>query len=122
MATEEAPTVNTSSGEQLAVVGAGASGLGAAIAAAFAGLCCIGPAGVALLGVGGTLAAASLKPYRPILLLGSLALLAFGFWRTYGRRVMVNGASCPIRVGRFARTVLWVSAIIWIVAAILPTS
>lgn len=122
MPTEQGPIVNAPPGEQFAVVGVGASGLGAAIAAAFAGLCCIGPAGVALLGVGGSLAAASLKPYRPVLLLVSLALLAFGFWRTYGRRVMVNGVSCPIRVGRFARTVLWVSAIMWVIAAILPSS
>lgn len=121
MATE-APSVNAAPGEQIAVVGVGASGLGAALAAAFAGFCCIGPASVALLGVGGAVAAAGLKPYRPILLLASLALIAFGFWRAYGRRTMVNGASCPIRVGRFARTVLWVSAVIWVVAAVLPTS
>ena len=122
MTADPGPPIEALRGERLAIAGAGAGGLGAAIAAAFAGLCCIGPAGVALLGVGGTLAAATLRPYRPWLLLLSLGLLGFGFWRTYGRRVQADGAACPIRVGRVARTVLWVSAIIWIIAAILPSS
>lgn len=122
MTATETPSVPASRKDQAAVVGAGATSLGAALTAAAAGLCCIGPAGVALLGVSGALAAAELKPYRSLLLLVSLGLLAFAFWRAYGRRVTVNGASCPIRVGRFARTVLWISASIWVVAAVLPTS
>jgi mercuric ion transport protein len=117
----ETPSVPASPKDQAVVVGAGATSLGAALTAVVASLCCVGPAGVALLGVGGALAAAELKPYRPILLAVSLGLLAFAFWRSYGRSVMVNGASCPIRVGRFARIVLWISAAIWVLAAILPT-
>lgn len=118
----ETPTIPASPKEQAVVMGAGATSLGAALTAIVAGACCLGPVGVALLGVGGALAAAQIQPYRPILLLVSLGFLAFAFWRSYGRRVVVNGASCPIRVGRFTRTVLWVSAVIWILAAILPSS
>ncbi len=107
--------------DQAAVIGAGAGGLGAALAAGFAALCCVGPSTVALLGVGGAVAAAGLGPYRPALLVGSLALLAFGFWGAYGRRTMVAGASCPIRVGRVARLILWFSAAIWAVSALIPS-
>jgi hypothetical protein len=90
------------------------------LVAIFAELCCIGPASVAILGAGGALAAARLTPYRPVLLLLSGGLLAFGFWRAYGQRVVVNGESCPIRVGRFARTVLWGAALVWLAAAVVP--
>ncbi len=107
--------------DQAAVIGAGAGGLGAALAAGFAALCCVGPSTVALLGVGGSIAAAGLGPYRPFLLLGSLGLLGFGFWRAYGQRTVVAGASCPVRVGRFARLILWFSAAIWVVSALIPS-
>ena len=52
MANENGPSRTAPASDQLAVVGAAGGGMGAAVAAAFAGLCCIGPAGVALLGVG----------------------------------------------------------------------
>ena len=107
--------------EQLIVAGSAASGIGAALVAAFAALCCVGPWAVALLGVSGAIAAASLAPYRLALLLTSLAVLAFGFWRAYGRRSMVDGRSCRVSVGRFSRTALWVAVAVWIVAALLPS-
>jgi hypothetical protein len=106
--------------EKLLIAGSAAGGLSGALAAVFAGLCCIGPSSVALLGAGGALAAAQLTPYRPALLLGALALLAFGFWRAYGRRVVIEGKACPVRAGRAARAVLWISAAVWLTAALLP--
>jgi mercuric ion transport protein len=106
--------------EKLLVAGSAAGGLGGALAAIFAALCCIGPASVAILGAGGGLAAARLTPYRPVLLVLSAGLLAVGFWRAYGQRVVVNGQSCPVRVGRLARTVLWVAALVWLAAAVVP--
>lgn len=108
--------------EKLLVAGSAAGGLGGALAAIFAALCCVGPASVAILGAGGALAAARLTPYRPALLLISAGLLSFGFWRAYGQRVMVSGQSCPIRVGRLARSVLWVAALVWLAAAVFPAS
>jgi MerT mercuric transport protein len=106
--------------EAVTVVGASAGGLAGAVAAAFASACCIGPSTVALLGAGGAVAAAGLQPHRSGLLGISLLLLAFGFWRAYGRRVVVAGRACPVRVGRFARMSLWISALMWVVAAALP--
>ena len=111
-----------SSRDRLLVAGSAAGGIGGSVAAILATLCCVGPASVALLGASGAIFAARLTPYRPALLLVSAALLAFGFWRAYGQRVMVGGQSCPIRVGRIAQTVLWVSALLWLVAAVFPTS
>lgn len=105
---------------EVAVVGASAGGLVGALVAGFSALCCVGPSTVALLGVAGAVAAAGLEPYRLILLLVSFALLSYGFWRGYGLSAVSAGASCPVRVGRFARTVLWASGVIWLAAAIVP--
>lgn len=105
------------------VLGSATGGLAGSVAAAFAALCCVGPSTVALLGVGGALAAATLGPYRVLLLIVSLALIGFGFWRAYVPRVGgQEGAACPVRAGRIARGVLWLSAATWLVAALLPAS
>jgi mercuric ion transport protein len=109
--------------DHFVALGAPTGGLGGALASVLAALCCIGPSAVALLGAGGAAAAASLAPYRPLFLIGSLAVIAFGFWRVYDRRpVAAGGAACPVRVGRFTRSMLWVAAAVWLVAAVLPSS
>ena len=69
-----------------AILGAATGGMGAAGAATLASLCCVGPAVVATLGVGGAVAVASLAPYRLYLLLGAAALLGVGFWFAYRPR------------------------------------
>jgi hypothetical protein len=95
-------------------------GLAAAAAAFFAALCCVGPSTVALLGAGGALAAASLKPYRPFLLLFSLGLILYGFWRTYGTSMRSPRVrACPTWIGRFTRRALWLAAIVWVASIIL---
>jgi hypothetical protein len=119
---EPVSSLPASGRDRLLVAGSAAGGIGGSIGAILGTLCCIGPASVALLGASGAIFAARLTPYRPALLLASAALLAFGFWRAYGQRVIVGGQSCPIRVGRVAQTVLWVSALLWLVAAVFPTS
>lgn len=121
-AQEKKPEPGGSSGdESLALLGSATGGLGGALAAGFAALCCVGPSTVALLGVGGALAAASLEPYRPYLLLGSLAMILYGFWRVYSTNARgPEGAACPTRAGRIARNVLWVAAIVWVIAIFLP--
>ncbi len=116
---ENSEPVNIAGDSSLGVLGSATGGLGAALAAFFAALCCVGPSTVALFGAGGALAAASLKPYRPYFLVGSLVFIGYGFWRTYGRPRMLAGATCPVRVGRLARSALWVAAIVWLAAAIL---
>ena len=108
--------------EQLETAGVAAGGLVGAVAALFAALCCVGPSVVAIVGAGGALAAAELRPYRPLLLLASFALIAYGFWRTYRPVVGADGRACPVRVGRTARTLLWLSGATWLIAAVLPQS
>ena len=112
-------TARSSVRDTLVAGGAAAGGVGGAILAAIAGLCCAGPATVALLGAGGAVIAAGLQPYKPFLLLGSLAMIAFGFWYSYRPRARAAaGVACPVRVGRASRTVLWVSALLWVAAAV----
>jgi hypothetical protein len=48
---------------RLAAIGTNLAGIGAALTAAAATLCCVGPAVVAIVGVGGAVAAAGLKPW-----------------------------------------------------------
>lgn len=107
-------------GDDKTVLGSATGGLATAVVAVFAALCCVGPSTVAILGAGGALAAASLSPYRPYLLLASLAMILYGFWRVY-RPATVNreGVACPVRIGRFSRGTLWLAAIVWVAAATL---
>lgn len=107
--------------EGLAVIAPAAGGLAGAAAAIFAALCCVGPSTMALLGAGGAVAATALSPYRPLFLVASLVLIGFGFWRLYARRAVgADGRVCPVHAGRLARTILWSSAGVWLVAALLP--
>lgn len=114
------PSDLRSGSEDKALLGSATGGLATAVAAVFAALCCIGPSTVAILGAGGALAAASLKPYRPYLLLASLAMILYGFWRAH-RTTGPNrqGVACPTRIGRFTRKALWLAAIVWVAAAVL---
>jgi hypothetical protein len=105
----------------LSVIVPAAGGLAGSVAAIFAALCCVGPSTAALLGAGGAVATSALSPYRPVFLIASFALIAFGFRRMYARRVVAaDGRVCPVRAGRLARTILWTSAAVWLAAAILP--
>jgi hypothetical protein len=115
-------TAPTSNGEPLSVLGPAAGGLAGAVTATFAALCCAGPAVAGLLGAGGVAASMALNPYRPVLLGGSLALIAFGFWRVYARRYAgPDGRACRMQSGRSTRTLLWVSAFAWLAAALIPS-
>jgi mercuric ion transport protein len=106
-----------SPGRPGAVIASAVGGLGAGLASTLAAVCCVGPAVVSVLGVGGAVAAAGLRPYRTPLLLGSLLLLGLGFFLAYRS---ARARSCPTRSGRVARRVLWVSGALWLVALILP--
>jgi mercuric ion transport protein len=106
----------------LAVAGTSLAGIGAAATAAAASLCCIGPAVVSIVGVGGAVAAAGLKPYRPFLILGSLVLLGVAFWLTYQPRTAAaaGAAACPTQAGRMSRRIVWIAAVVWLGALLLP--
>jgi mercuric ion transport protein len=105
----------------IAAVGASLTGLGAALTATAASLCCIGPAVVSIVGVGGAVAAAGLKPYRPLLMMASLALIGLGLWFAYRPSIASSRVSaCPSRAGRVSRIIVWVAAILWLMAILLP--
>ena len=106
----------------LAVVGTSLAGIGAAATAAAASLCCVGPAVVSIVGVSGAVAAAGLKPYRPFLILGSMALLGLAFWLTYQPRTAASGGAvaCRTRAGRMSRRIVWIAAVVWLGAVLLP--
>jgi hypothetical protein len=103
----------TDANARLFVRGTASAGAATAFVAAIAGLCCAGPLTVALLGAGGAVAAAGIKPFRVPLLGASLALLIAAFWRAYAPRAKTAGAACPIAIGRATRIALWAAAFVW---------
>jgi len=103
---------------EIAEVGSSAGAVGAALTAAAAALCCIGPLALTLLGVNGMILAAGLKPYRFHLLLGSILMLGLAFWVVY-HPLRVGGAACSTRSARLTRVVLWLATLVWIAAFVL---
>jgi hypothetical protein len=91
-------------------------GAGAALTATLAGACCISPTLapliVGVLGVSGAVTLAGIKPYTPWLLGGSLFMLAYAFWSAYRRR-----GECAVKPRRGVRAMLWISALVWMLAA-----
>lgn len=109
-------------GGRLAAAGAALSGAGGALVAAAATACCAGPVlaplVVAVLGAGGAAWAAGLKPYSPWLLAASAVMLAFGFRSAYRPRPSCerSGGRTTRRADRAVRSVLWLSALLWVAA------
>ena len=108
--------------EGVGAVGSASLSVGAAAGAVAATVCCVGPIAapivVGLLGASGAAWAASLKPYRAYLLLGSLASLALGFWMVYRPQRRCDPAR-SVRGGgarQLVRPVLWSAALLWLVA------
>ena len=101
---------------QKATTAAAGVGAGAALTATVAGACCIGPTLspliVGVLGVSGAIQLAGIKPYTPYLLGGSLVMLAYAFWRAYRRQ-----GECRVKPRRAVQVMLWVSVLIWMLAA-----
>jgi len=104
---------------------------GAVLAAMAASACCIGPLLLALLGVGGAGALATLGAYRPYLLVLTVALLAWGFYLTYRRprRAVVtaalgDGDACGCarpKAGLAGRIGLWIATVLVVVFATAPS-
>ena len=103
--------------DRAAVVGGSLSAVGAALVGIFGTLCCAGPVVVAVLGVGGAVAAAKLEPYRPYFVAASIALLTFGFWRW--RRAKRCACLSP-REARWLPVMLWTTTALTVVTALLP--
>jgi hypothetical protein len=87
----------------------------------------LAPLLVSVLGVGGSIWAASLKPYAPLLLALSGLLVGYGFWTVYRRRPPAPGATdlegvaagcsaCPRRRPLVLQLLLWLAGAVWIFA------
>lgn len=94
------------------------SAVGLSAMASFIGLCCIGPWAVAFLGVSGAVTMARWAPMRPYILIVALALLAWGFWRTYGppRKILCAAGLCPARPSPWLQLALWLALAMVILA------
>lgn len=101
-----------------------AAGAGAAsVASAAAGICCLGPVGLTLLGVQGSILAAGLQPYRGWLLAGSGMLLVAAHWSLRRRLTTCDrsdGATCPPHRGGWTRRLIWGASALWLFSLVLP--
>jgi len=104
-------------------LGSATAGTGAALTAALAGACCVGPSlapvMIWLLGASGLIAVSSLRPYTAPLLVVSALLLAFSFRRVYSAPSCGDGEpKVPVsRALKAARVVTWIAALIWLASA-----
>lgn len=107
-------------------VGVATIGTGAALTAAVASACCVGPAlgplFLAIFGASGLVAVAGLRPYAPLMFIVSAAMLAFAFRGVFFRpQVCAPGAQPPspsaslmqraAKILLFAATLLWITAV-----------
>lgn len=102
-------------------VGSATVGVGAAVTATLASVCCTGPViapiVVGLLGATGAAAAAGLKPYTPYLFAASFVMLAIGFRSVYLAKrscaVVASGRSIGTSL-KISQAVLWTAAALWV--------
>ena len=103
--------------DKAAVVGGSLGAVGGALVAIFGTLCCAGPVVIAILGVGGAVAAAKMEPYRWYFIALSAGLVAFGFWRLRKAR---RCACLSPREARWLPVMLWTATMLTALTAILP--
>jgi mercuric ion transport protein len=102
------------------VIGSSLSAISSSLVAVATAFCCIGPAVFAVLGTGGSLAAARLAPYRPYFIIGSVLLLGMGFWLAYRPQSGCIGKTCTTSTAKVTRALLWLAALITSIAIVLP--
>jgi|SRR5271156_2030203 len=102
------------------VIGSSLSAIGSSLVAAATTLCCVGPAVIAVLGTSGVVAAARLAPYRPYFIVGSVLLLALGFWLAYRPQGGCIGKTCTTTSAKITRALLWLAAVVTGAAILLP--
>jgi mercuric ion transport protein len=93
---------------------AGLSAGGAVIAAILASACCIGPVVLAFLGIGGTVSALVLAPYRPYLMALAFVLLGGAFAFAYRRprpACCADGRSPGASSSRRTLSLLWLATL-----------
>jgi len=103
------------------LIGSSLGAIATSLVATVTTFCCVGPAVIAILGASGVLAAAKLAPYRPYFILGSVALLGWGFWLAYRPQGGCIGKTCTTTNAKITRALLWIAAVITIAAILVPT-
>lgn len=104
-------------------------GLTASVAAAVgASICCIGPIAAAFLGLTSMGALVKYEPYRPLLTVVTLAILAGAFYLAYPKRpseACAPGSVCATqgetRVQTINRVVLWIVTAVVLLILTFPT-
>ncbi len=100
------------------------SGIGAVVAASVASACCLGPVALTSIGAGALVSSAvNLDPYRPLFLGVTGALLAVSFYTTYRPargKACASGGSCAPSTKRASKILLWVTAVLAVLAATFP--
>lgn len=113
----------TTTPSRLPALGAATVGAGAAVTAAIAGACCVGPAlapvFLSILGAGGLIAVSGLRPYTPWLLLLSALMLAFSIRQLF--RKTTSAAVCEVNQTsistRVARVMVIGAGLLWCLSA-----
>lgn len=115
---------NTGMKSIASAVGAASVGTGAAVTAALASACCVGPSlapmMISLLGASGLIAVSTLRPYTVPLLLASALMLAFSFRRAY-RAPCCAGSEGQVPVSRAQKAVrvaTWIAASLWLASVV----
>jgi len=105
------------------------SAVGSVITAVVASLCCIGPALLAVVGVGSIGFLGALESYRPYFIGLTVVLLALAFHLTYRKKeVACEDGTCPegihsdkvVKAGKWNKIGVWISATIALAAIIFP--
>ena len=91
-----------------------AAAAGGVIGAVLASSCCIGPLVLITLGASGPWIGSltALKAYQPVFVTISIAFLAYGFWRVYGKSMPVraDGSDCATPISyRIVKIALWIA-------------
>ena len=98
------------------------SAAGSVLTAIVASVCCIGPALLAILGVGSLGAFGALESYRPYFIALTAVLLALAFYFTYRKKeVACEDGSCKVvKAGKWNKIGVWTSAVIAFAAILFP--
>lgn len=93
---------------------AGLSAAGAVVAAILASACCIGPAVLAFVGLGGAASAFVLAPYRSFLMALAFVLLGVAFYVAHHRsraNCCVDGRGPEASTSRSTKSLLWLATL-----------
>lgn len=98
------------------------SAAGSVLTAIAASICCVGPALLAVAGVGSIGIFTSLESYRPYFIGLTVVLLGLAFYLTYRKKeVACEDGSCKVvKAGKWNKISVWTSAVIALAAILFP--